>query len=265
MKKSLLFVGIIILFILFLGTRAQALENRGAFTIADFEIDIELQQNSAMVVSEKIVVDFSEPRHGIFRNIPIKYRDDNGFKYNFRFKLLSVENEQGDKWKYSKYKEGEDMVIKIGDPNLEISGRQVYVIKYKITRGVRFFDDHAEIFWNPVGTEWPTTIGHALVDVHILNDVVFTKEDLNCFTGTFGSRTQDCIQRVESANNLQFETIGQLQPFEGLTIVIRLPIEAVGQPPLWQRILWFVEDNWGFALPAIVFGAMLYLWIDTKA
>lgn len=262
MKKALLFIGVIILPILFLGAKAQALENRGAFTIADFKIDIELEQDSVMIVSEKITVDFSQPRHGIFRNIPIKYRDDNGFKHNFRFKLLSVENEQGNKWKYSKYKEGEDVVIKIGDPDLEISGRQVYTIKYKITRGVRFFDDHAEIFWNPVGTSWPAAINYALVDIHIPNDVVFAKEDLVCFTGTFGSRTQNCKQRIESANHLQFETAGRLQPFEGLTVAIRFPVEAIVQPPLWQKILWFMEDNWGFVLPVIVFGGMLYLWIN---
>ncbi|MEA2006658.1 MAG: DUF2207 domain-containing protein [Patescibacteria group bacterium] len=256
----LLFVGLCLAGCLFSLQKAKAVENLGAFEINDFVVDIHLDEKGVMIVREEIVVDYYEPRHGIFRNIPIKYRDDKAFLHNFRFKLLSVTNKDGSKWKYTKYGEEEDMVIKIGDPNKKVDGRQVYIIEYKITRGLRFFEDHTEIYWNPVGTGWPTTIDHAIANVHIPGDVVFVDDDLICFTGSFGSKKQNCTQKVISANHLQFETRDKLEAHEGLTFAVRFPTEIVQRPGLWMRILWFVSDNWGFAMPIVVFGLIYAVW-----
>ena len=57
--------------------KTQAIENLGAFIITNFEVDILVKKEAVLEVEEIIDVNFSEKRHGIFRNIPVKYKGQN--------------------------------------------------------------------------------------------------------------------------------------------------------------------------------------------
>jgi len=46
------------------------------FTIKKYHSDIMIHSNSSFVVKETIEVTFERPRHGIYREIPFKYRDE---------------------------------------------------------------------------------------------------------------------------------------------------------------------------------------------
>jgi len=239
---------------------AQALENRGAFIITNFEVDILVKKDAVLEIREEIDVNFSEKRHGIFREIPIKYKDDKGFEYNMQLEIISIENEKGDSVQYEIISSGADKVLQVGDPDLEIIGDQKYVIRYDIEKGVRYFDDHDEIFWNPIGTGWPTQILQGFSMIRFENGVDFIAGNSVCFTGEFGSKDENCLVEEYENEKVNFKTTKTLKPNEGLTVAVHLPKGEVWEPSDKERIIMFLSDNWGFGLPVFAFVGMYLFW-----
>jgi len=239
--------------------KSKAIENRGAFVIDNFQVDILVQQNSVLQVNEIIDVEFSEKRHGIFRNIPVKYKNGQGFSYNMKLDVLSVTDGDGLSIPYQVSRSGGDKVIKIGDPNVEIIGEHQYVIAYEIQKGIRYFDDHDEIYWNPIGTGWPTTIANATSKVIFEDGVDYLSGSGVCFTGVFGSVESDCSGE-EFGNGVVFKSNQVLDPYEGLTVAVHLPKGEVREPTFKENVLMFLKDNWGFGIPIAVFILMFSLW-----
>lgn len=239
---------------------SYAIENRGAFYIKNFNVDIFVNEDSSIEVEEMIDVNFSQRRHGIFRKIPVKYNNDNGFKYNMKLDVISVLDERGNSYKYDEYKEGRDVVLKIGDPNFEVIGDVKYIIHYKVQGGVRFFDDHDEIYWNPIGTGWPTQIFNATSTIYLNERVSGIGDGAVCFTGEFGSKESSCRITSVSNDEVTFEALRALNNYEGMTVAINLPKGVVHEPSGGEKLLMFLADNWGFAIPILLFGGMLYLW-----
>jgi hypothetical protein len=70
------------------------------FTIDKFHSDITIHEDSSFIVRETIEVSFERPRHGIYREIPFKYRDEFGKVITTPTRVLSVtddsENGPGD-------------------------------------------------------------------------------------------------------------------------------------------------------------------------
>ncbi|MEO8116249.1 MAG: DUF2207 domain-containing protein, partial [Bacteroidota bacterium] len=44
------------------------------FTIKDYGIEVKVNQDASLDITENILVHFTEPRHGIFRMIPFQYQ-----------------------------------------------------------------------------------------------------------------------------------------------------------------------------------------------
>jgi hypothetical protein len=245
--------------VIFFSKNVLAQENRGGFVIDNFEVDILVNQDSTPNVSEKIEVNFSERRHGIFRDIPIKYKNDQGFEYNMKLKILSVENENGEPYKFQVSRQGNNKRIKIGDPNFEVIGEQIYLIDYEIERGIRYFEEHDELYWNPIGTAWPTSISKASARVIFEEGVDFISGTSLCYTGTMGSQEKNCSVK-EGDGEVLFKSTQLLNPYEGLTIVLNFPKGEIYQPTSADKFWLFMADNWGFLIPVLVFILMFIVW-----
>ena len=46
--------------------------------------------------------------------------------------------------------------IKIGDPDQHHHRRHTYTIAYTVQGAMNAFPNHDELYWNAIGTEWPT-------------------------------------------------------------------------------------------------------------
>jgi len=258
MFKKCLLAGIF-LFLVFSVKNVLAQENRGDFVIDNFQVDILVNQNSIIEVSEMIEVNFSEKRHGIFRDIPVEYKNDKGFDFNLKLRNISVRDQQGNPYQFQVSDQGSNKRIKIGNPNLEIVGKQIYDIKYEIKKGIRYFEDHDELYWNPIGTGWPTLIEQASSQVRFEEGVNYVENSSYCYTGFFGSEESDCSIE-ENQNKVLFTTNNQLSPNEGMTIVLSFPKGEIYQPSYWENTGLFIVDNWGFLIPIVVFVVMFIVW-----
>ncbi|MEI7998373.1 MAG: DUF2207 domain-containing protein [Candidatus Omnitrophota bacterium] len=210
----------LLLTVVFLGA---SLANVYAWHIEDYKVEIRLEKNSSFVVKEEISADFGyQSKHGIYRDLPTTYNDENGQPYNLQFNLLSVLDENQNPRDYVEESSGNFKRIKIGSAYSTVSGRQTYVITYRVSGAILFLADHDEIYWNAVGTQWD--VGIKRVGVSLVLPQSVTKESLKVatYTGRRGSRNTNAQSEIVSDNLIKFEG-GNYSSYEGFTIVVGLP------------------------------------------
>lgn len=238
----------------------QVLAYGWSWDIPNFDVQIKVQNDGKLLVTETITADFSrEESRGILRPIPIYYRDDFGNNLKLRLKIVSIQNEKGLPWKYEETRDGEYLRLKVGDPNIYLKEPATYVITYEVERAILFFDDHDEIYWSATGTESEVPTLKATATVTFPDTV--KKEDLRatCYTGSFGSTQQDCSYTI-TGNTISYQANSELSAYEGLTIAAKFPKNVVQQPSVLQSVAWFLIDNWGYGIPILTFGIIYYLW-----
>src|SRR4030043_1061934 len=97
------------------------------FTIDKFHSDIMINEDSSIIVKETIDVEFHQQRHGIYREIPFKYRDDFGKVITTPTRVLSVTDGSGKAWKYKVERTGPVFNIRIGDERKYVEGRWTFI------------------------------------------------------------------------------------------------------------------------------------------
>ena len=136
---------------------------------------------------ESISYDFGKAhRHGIFRDIPRRetYLARPGFDRLYRIDDVRVSADQATSAKTKKSTNGRYLHLRIGDPNKTVTGEHRYVISYIVRGAPGTFAGHDELFWDPIGNQWPVPINRATVVVNVPAGI--TK--VGCTTGPPGSR-----------------------------------------------------------------------------
>src|SRR5437764_13131260 len=114
---------------------APAARADDGWVIARYDVRLEVGRNGTVDVTETVDARFDQPRHGIFREIPVRY-DVGGHLYDLRMHLLAVTDGSGQGRTYSVNDSGNLVVIKVGDKNRTLTGPQTYVIRYRVARAV---------------------------------------------------------------------------------------------------------------------------------
>jgi len=231
-RTRLLGFACVLLAALLLGASAARAADVG-WVINTFDSAIDIQSDGRVLVNETIAVDFgSLEKHGIFREIPVRYdwpADPKKIRV-YELQVLSVTNAQGRAWRYETGSNGANVELKIGDPDVTISGKQTYRISYVLRGAINGFSDHDELFWNVTGSEWPVPILSSSATVHAPAPLTQTA----CYLGQVGSRT-GCSIASTGPQTTQFVTGRTLSPGEQLTIVGALRKGVVPDPrPILQ-------------------------------
>ncbi|MEW6407776.1 MAG: DUF2207 domain-containing protein [Patescibacteria group bacterium] len=228
--------------------------------ISNYNVKIEIKNDSSLIITENILYDFkSQKRHGIYRDIPIKYKDQRGANYNLRLKVLSITDEKGMNHKYTFSRKGKDFSIKIGDPDKYVSGKKTYIIKYKVDRGMRFFSDYDELYWNAIGHGWNLNILAGKAEVVLPKETSKDELKYDCFTGKFGAKDRNCKVEIVDNKRVDFLLTKSLPEYSGMTIVLGIPKGIVAKSAS-REILWFLQDNWPLLLIPISFLTLFCLW-----
>jgi hypothetical protein len=156
---------------------------------------------------------------------------------------------------------GDDLELEIGDPDVTVRGAEEYVIRYRVRRGLLFFESHDELYWNAIGGEVHAPIAEASATVYLPEGVAPDDVQRACFTGPLGSVEQACTARAGVAA-LSFRAERALLPREGFSVVVGVPKGVVREPSRTERWLARARDYlsvWA-ALPVLALGALLGLW-----
>lgn len=227
---------------------AAAQEDRGAYTIRSFDADLTIEANSDLLVEERLEVEFSEARHGIFRTIPVRYSDPKGYAYSLDVRLLSVTDSDGRKFDTQVSHEGRYVTMRIGDPDRTVIGVVRYVIRYRVRDALSRFAEHDELYWNATGNEWNAGIDRSSATVRLPAPVASADLQAAGYTGAFGATGRDVDVRQEPGV-IHFVTTRPLERLEGLTVAVGFPQGLVTFPTATELAVRRTADNLVLLLP----------------
>jgi uncharacterized membrane protein YgcG len=215
-----------------------------------YDVQIVIEPSGSILVTETIEQDFgSTERHGIFRNIPERLRYDDTYDRVYPIDLVSVETSSGTPDDVQTGHDGGDFTIRIGDPDVTVTGPHTYRITYRVEGAMNGFPDHDELYWNAIGTDWEQDIGEATVRVEAPAAIT----QVACYAGPYGS-SLGCESSKIKAGAAVFSQRG-LPAYNALSVVVALPPGTVASttPILEER--WSLDRAFA-RTPGTVGGSM---------
>lgn len=262
MKKILLLIPFLVY--LFFSPVSLFAADRG-WVIENFQTKFNLELNGELKVFESINVDFgSLQKHGIYRYIPYQYKNrDGGIRYT-EIKIEKI-NVNGNTSQYTTTTENGYFFIKIGDPKRTVSGKQNYQINYTVVGGVSSYESFDEVYANITGNKWPVPIQKSSVIFKLpLAGIIQTA----CYQGVEGAK-ESCNFKVESEEEVFFESSRQLEPFENLTVAVGyskglVPILTVEAPKnIWSEV--FSLFSLFLSVLVAIVGICIVIWVWFKS
>ncbi len=226
--------------------------------IRSFESEVRVVDPATLEIRETIRMDFENARRrGIFRNIPYRY-ERLGNAWTVKLHDVEVTDARGNERPTSISRTGGSLDIRIGDPDVFLTGEHTYVITYTARRAVAFFDGEPEVYWNATGDEWPFAIERATARLILPDGIDPAAVDTRSFRGPRGSTDSATVTPIDGG--LEFSA-QNLRPGAGLTMVARLPAGSVQEAGLLVTIGWWLGDWWpAIALPLLATAGMFALW-----
>lgn len=124
------------------GARAQASGER----ILSYAVVAAIQRDASVLITERIAYDFGgRARHGITREIPVKYPYDRDHDRITPLTVRSVGSPDAPA-QYTVDNAGGTVTIKIGDPDRTVSGVHAYTLTYLVRGAMNAFADHDELY-----------------------------------------------------------------------------------------------------------------------
>jgi uncharacterized membrane protein YgcG len=224
--------------------------------IKNFHADISVLPDASVNITETITVyaDLDRIKRGIFRSLPVLYRDSYGNRFKARYRILSV-MKNGDTEPYHIKNENGYRVVYIGDKDVFlVPGEYTYTINYTADRMVGFYEAYDEIYWNVTGNQWDFAIMKASAVVRLpAGATVFSGI---AYTGIQGSREKEYTYQATRDGRHVFSSTDVLQPREGMTIALGFNKGAVLAPTGSTKFRYFMEDNLG---AVIAFGLLILM------
>src|SRR4029077_1507274 len=91
--------------------------------------------------------------HGLYRTLPVEYSNDLGANYALFVNLLDATDDSGRKLKVESSRQGRNRKWKIYIDNASDAVRTIH-LHYRVTNGLRFLEDHDELYWDVTGEGW---------------------------------------------------------------------------------------------------------------
>ena len=224
--------------------------------IEKFSAEIFVEPDSSLDVTETIEANFIGVWHGLYRTIPVEYVTPQGFNYSLFVRLQGVTDAAGQALKVESSRQGHYLKWKIYIDDATDADRTIQV-HYQVRNGLKFFEDHDELYWNVTGDEWDVPIGDASAQIFLPAGVTGVRT--NEFTGAYRSRGQDAMVTT-SGSSVEVSMQRPLSFHEGLTIVVGMDKGFVSEPGTSDLINQFIASNWPIVLPIPVFLFMFWLW-----
>lgn len=231
------------------------------WVIENFNSHIGIQQSGVVQVTETISVNFrDQPEHGIYRDIPYLYQSNGNEKYTDIAIVSILQNNTPAHYSLTKNNGYDD--LKIGDPNVTVTGRNVYKISYTVKGILQRVTSGDELYWNVTGNSWPVDIQRVEADVTLPKNGI---HHVICYQGDVGSQDV-CQSTTASAQSVTFGTTTFLSPDQGMTIAVDwkkglVPLlTAIPPKPYWERLFLWPAVLPLLAVVVIGIGFIVVLW-----
>jgi uncharacterized membrane protein YgcG len=238
--------------------QTRAVEN---FQIESFTANYYLGRNAEKEAELRVVEEITavfpnyDQNRGILRALPERYN-----KTSLRLNVTSVTNELGENIPFTSSSDNDNEVLRIGNPDVFVRGRQTYVISYTMRDVVTFYDGHDEWYWNVNGTQWAQAAGSVTARIHIPNGLAAEiSKPTKCFTGVQGSTASNCEVKSSVENDMTIINVraANVAPRSNLTFVMGFNDNTFMPyvPTTWERVRIFV-----YLSPIVILPLLTGLW-----
>lgn len=223
------------------------------YVLNKYHVDINVSETNVYRITENINAYFNEPRHGIFRTIPLRNRvmRVDGSSYTNRARITNIKVNHD----YKRSRENNNLKLRIGSSDKTLTGEEKYTISYDYSlRNNEKSKDYDEFYFNIIGPEWDTIIDNISFTITMPKE--FDKTKLGFSAGKRGSLQSENIHYEVNGNVITGTYIGALNPKEALTIRVELPegyfikVESKTSP-LYKFI---------YLIPLVFLGLSFFLW-----
>ncbi len=239
-----------------LATATRPAVAQRTLAIEKFSANIEVNADGSIDVTETITARFTGKWNGIYRTVPVDYRTPQGFNWSLYLSDASATGPDGGALTLEQSRTGHYQKFKIWVPGAEDATRTIS-FRYKARNGLRFLEDHDELYWNITGDEWDVPIEAASATITLPSGAEGIRAI--AFNGDYGSRAQEAEVSI-SGNSVQVRMPHPLGFHEGVTAVVGWNTGLVSRPTTLDRTSLFLGTNWPLLLPLPVLFGMLALW-----
>ena len=222
------------------------------YVIDKYDINIIVNENNTLDITETITTYFNVPKHGIFRTIPLKNTitrlDGTTSTNRTQVTNISVDKE------YKTLRENGNYKLQIGSPSNTLTGEQTYVIKYTYNLGKDPAKNYDELYYNIIGNEWDTVIGNVTFTITMPKE--FDSSKLGFSSGKVGSTDNSKVKYNVSENKITGSYNDILKVGEALTIRCELPEGYFVGAGLSINIIDYIM----FLIPIVFLGIAILLW-----
>jgi uncharacterized membrane protein YgcG len=211
--------------------------------ILNFVSDVTVQTNGDLDVTETITVQAQgqQIRRGIFRDFPTRYTNRQGIRVIVGFDVVSVTRD-GQPERFTTENISNGVRTRIGNADVLLRpGRYTYVIRYRTTRQVGFFDNFDELYWNATGNGWNFIIDSAEARITLPQGAKISQNA--SYTGPQGARGTNARVVEQTDNRIVWRTTQRLGNYEGLTVAAGWQKGIIAPPSAAQRASYFFQDN----------------------
>jgi len=221
-----------------------------------FDAAIAVNLDGSVDVTETITAKFVGSWNGIYRTVPVEYHTPQGFNWTLHLELVGATGADGQALKVDKERERHYIKYKIWILGAQDATR-TFTLRYRAENGLRFFDDHDELYWNVTGDEWDVPVGIASARITLPQGATGVRA--TAFNGVYGAAARDAAVAVEGTA-VRVTMPRPLGFREGLTAVVGWDKGLVAEPTTSDRVVGFLASNWPLGLPLLVLLGMFALW-----
>lgn len=228
MKKIHKIAGLffLILFI-FVPFFSEARTNVTDWYIQNFESEIEVRENSTLLITEKITADCGNApdKHGIFRVLPIQLKTPQK-TIQMPVKLISITDFFGKNIPYSEIENSNDKTVtwKIGDKDKTVTGVNEYKIVYEVGNVINFDNSQwDELYWNLNGNFWDLETDQFSAKIIFPTGISEKNAKVENYTGDLGEKNKNTVHEWTSENVLFVISPKSLKKNEGITLSVTFP------------------------------------------
>ncbi|HEX7918194.1 MAG TPA: DUF2207 domain-containing protein, partial [Gemmatimonadales bacterium] len=228
-----------------------------SYTIDRLHSRVEVLPNGDIDVTESITATFIGSYNGIYRKIPLQYRNAAGLNWSIALADVRAIDGEGNALRIEQLREGFSAKIKMWIPGANNASRTV-ILHYRASNALRFFEDHDELYWNATGDEWDVALGDVSAEVILPEGAGGVRA--TSYNGVYGSKGSEAVIDSSGGRRLTFTMPHKMGFREGLTVVVGWNKGLVKAPTAADKTARLLHDNWPLFIPIPVFLLMFWLW-----
>ena len=192
------------------------------FNISHYDIQIKVNSDGVFEITETLEVRFDEERHGIYLNIPTRYKMnwDNGNLKNYYFPVTDIKVLSSHEYEVERFSDFTRVIL--GSADRYSNTVETYKVSYKVHSRDLDLEGIQMFFYNIISGGWDCDVEYVTFNIELPKTVDF--DDLY-FDSPMGTTqvSREALSFNAIGNTISGSYNGTLAPREALTIKLYLP------------------------------------------